>query len=151
MSRAAAKVVGACESSLPLPEKEVCVMYWRSSRSLLEIGCLAIVVASLAALLVVSFTRDFLPGKVELTAVFAAGIVVIIAVMLGYGNRREVLKRVLNPPGNELAATAVLAVSLAITASLAGAFSNFPWPVGLLVGTVIALGVLARGAAARAK
>ena len=126
-------------------------MYWRSSRSLIEIGCLVIVVASLAALLAVSFTRDFLPGKVELTAVFVTGVVLVVAVLLGYGNRREVLERVLNPPGHELAATAVLAVSLAITASLAGAFANFPWPLGLLVGVVLALGVLARGAAARAK
>ncbi len=96
-------------------------------------------VASLAILLYVSVTRDFLPGKVELSAAFAVGTVLAIAALAGAVRWRPLLDGI----GNIRPATLVLAaagVTVLLTgALLAAAFASFPWPVALLVSVLLIL------------
>jgi hypothetical protein len=90
-------------------------------------------------MLLVSVTRWFLPGVVELSAAFAVA-ALFLALPLGQARGRSAVARLIDATSwraLNFAAAGVLV--LVLSAGLAIFSANFPWPVSLLAGVLIVL------------
>lgn len=94
---------------------------------------------SVAVMLLVSVTRWFLPGVVELSAAFAVA-ALFLALPLGRARGRSAVARLIDTTSwrtLKFAAAGVLV--LVLSAGLALFSASFPWPVSLLAGVLIVL------------
>jgi hypothetical protein len=95
--------------------------------------------ASVAVMLLVSVTRWFLPGIVELSAAFAVA-ALLVALPLGRARGRSAVARMIDATSwraLKFAAAGVLV--LVLSAAFALFSASFPWPVSLLAGVLIVL------------
>ena len=95
------------------------------------------VVASVAALLYVSVTRDFLPGIVELTAALSVALIFGVVALVPRGSRQSLLRRLNGVRVGKLRYLVAAAVVLAATAVVAVLREGFPWPAPLLLVVVL--------------
>ncbi len=118
------------------------------SRAYAFFGLTALGVAAVTSLLLVSVTRWFLPGVVELSAALAvAGAAAAVAAAR---NRSALIAWAQRLSWRSLRIAAAGVAVLVLSAGLALAFDGFPWPVALLAGTVIVLIAAADGSTAQA-
>lgn len=109
----------------------------RKSTAFLTLGALG--AASVAVMLLVSVTRWFLPGVVELSAAFAVA-ALLGAIALGQDRGRHAARRLIDATSwraLKFAAAGVLVLVLSAVCALF--YASFPWPVSLLAGVLIVL------------
>lgn len=92
---------------------------------------------SVAVMLLVSVTRSFLPGIVELGAAFGVATIFLVASLIWSHSLGRLLRWIDGLSPRTLWAAAAGVAVLALTAGLSVPFKQFPWPVTLLVGALI--------------
>lgn len=95
------------------------------------------VIASVAALLYVSITRDFLPGIVELTAALSVALIFGIVALVPRGSRQILLRRLSDVRVGRIRYLVAAVAVLAATAVLAVLKEGFPWPAPLLLVVIL--------------
>jgi hypothetical protein len=101
------------------------------------IGLVVASLASVAVLLYVSVTRDFLPGIVELGSVLGVALVFGLIMLAPRMSRQSVLRRLGDSSVIRIRFAAAAVAVLVLTAAFALYSDEFPWPAPLLL--VVAL------------
>lgn len=95
--------------------------------------------ASVAVMLLVSVTRWFLPGVVELSTAFALAGTFGLLMLTGRNGRAAFYLWVGGISGRTMKYTAAGVAVLVLSAVIAVPVENFPWPVTLLAGVLVIL------------
>ena len=113
------------------------------------LGLGAVLTGSLAVFLHISVTRGFLPGIVELSVAFGAGLAALALTLVSAGRWKALAARADKLRAQNILLGAAGVAVLAVTAGLAVQFERFPWPATLLAGAVLLLIAAASEATAR--
>lgn len=103
------------------------------------LGLGAVLTGSLAVFLQISVARGFLPGMVELSVAFGAGVTALALTLVNAGRWKALAARADKLRAQNILLGAAGVAVLAMTAGLAVPFERFPWPVTLLAGSVLLL------------
>jgi len=114
----------------------------RFSSVSIAIGLVAVIIASVVVLLLVSIDREFVPGIVELSVALGLAGLFGVAMLFGLGPRNALEQRLKNVRTGEILFATAAAGLLALTAGLAAAEENFPWPVPLIGVVLLAAAAL---------
>ena len=101
------------------------------------IGLGAAAIASIAVLLSVSISRDFLPGIVELTAALSVALIFGVATLVPRESRKSIQRRLNNVRVDRIRFVAAAVAVLAVTAVLAVLMEKFPWPAPLILVVIL--------------